>query len=173
MGEPELVRFKSRRRARRPRYVEHAEVFAGADGTGEVTGLKPLTSDPGCVKVYVDRVQVARVAAEDVAELGLAKGAAWTGALAGRRLVEAKLRRDGVSAEIIRAVLDEAFGERDQREDAMELARRQAGTLVRLDRVVAERRLIGRLARRGFDAEVVRECARRALDEAMEGEACD
>lgn len=247
MGEPELVRFKGGkgRRPKKPRYVEHAELFDGADGSGEVTGLKAMTSDAGCIKVYVDRVQVARISALDVEGLGLRKGEAWTSGLAGRvreassayeaeragvrmlanrsrsramierglrqrghapegiragierlgargylddetyaagvvrselgrkpagkRLIEAKLRRDGVEASVIARVLVEAFAERDERDDALELARRQARTLVRLEREVAERRLVGRLARRGFDAGVARSCARLALDECAHG----
>ncbi|MFG0306794.1 MAG: regulatory protein RecX [Phycisphaerales bacterium JB040] len=244
MGEPELVRFKGKKGPKRPRYVEHADAFDGADGTGSVTGLKALSADAGCVKVYVDRVQVARVSALEVDRLGLARGVAWTGELArrvrqasalyeaeragirmlagrarsaalierglrrrghdahaipaaidrlrdrgfvddeayaagvarselgrkpaGRRLLEARLRRDGVDGAIIGRVLAEAFADRDERDDAMRLARRQAPALSRHEPEVAERRLVARLARRGFDAETARACARAALLEAGE-----
>lgn len=227
---------------KKPPYVTHADVFDEADGSGVVTNLKAMASDPSRVKVYVDRVKVCRVSAEDCVGLGLSKGVAWTAELAravlvasaaheaersgihmlanrgrsarlierglrqrghsaegiraglerlrgkgyvndeayaaqvvrselrqkpaGRRLVEMKLRRAGVSEDITREAVAEGFAGRSEREDALELARRQAGSLTRHEPEVALRRLVGRLARRGFGGGVSYEAARAALDEA-------
>jgi len=76
---------------------------------------------------------------------------------AGRRLLESKLRAKGVSDEITRRVIDEALDERDPYEDAMKIAARSARAMSdSLEREKKFRRLTGKLARRGFDADVVR-----------------
>lgn len=227
---------------RKPLYVLHAEVFDEADGSGAVTNLKAMASDPSRVKVYVDRVKVCRVSAEDCVHLGLSKGVEWTRELAegvqaasaaheaersginmlanrgrseklierglrqrghtaegiragidrlrakgyvndeayaaqvvrselrqkpaGKRLLEMKLRHAGISDDVTREAVSEGFEGRSEREDALELARKQARTLIRHEPEVALRRLVGRLARRGFGGGISYEVARKALDEA-------
>jgi len=230
------------KKPKKPLYVLHAEVFDDADGSGVVTNLKAMASDPSRVKVYVDRVKVCRVSAEDCVALGLAEGVEWTAELArgvleasaaheaersgihmlanrgrserlierglrqrghttegiraglerlrvkgyvndgayaaevvrselrqkpaGKRLLEMKLRQAGISDDITREAVAEGFEGRSEREDALELARKQARTLTRHEPEVALRRLVGRLARRGFGGGVSYEVARTALDEA-------
>jgi regulatory protein len=83
---------------------------------------------------------------------------------AGRRLLEAKLRAKGVSSEITDRVIAEALEERDVYSDALVVAERGARSLPQsLEHLKKVRRLSGRLARRGFDAEVVR----RVVDEVL------
>ena len=83
---------------------------------------------------------------------------------AGRRLLESKLRAKGVSDEITRRVIDEALDERDPYEDAMKIAVRAARAMSNtLEREKKYRRLTGKLARRGFDADIVR----RVVDEVL------
>lgn len=85
---------------------------------------------------------------------------------AGRRLLESKLRAKGVSDEITRRVIDEALEERDPYEDAMKIAVRAARAMSdTLEQEKKYRRLTGKLARRGFDADVVRRVVREVLDD--------
>ncbi len=86
---------------------------------------------------------------------------------AGRRLLEAKLRAKGVSGDITDLVISEALGERDMYADALKIAISGARTMPdSLERIKKVRRLSGRLARRGFEADIVR----RAVDEALGGQ---
>lgn len=76
---------------------------------------------------------------------------------AGRRLLSGKLREKGIEQSIIDPVLDEALEDRDIIEDARRLARQAARSIS--DRHAPEvrlRRISGRLARRGFDFDVIR-----------------
>lgn len=83
---------------------------------------------------------------------------------AGRRLLEAKLRAQGVRGEDARGAIDRALEGRDELADARRVAEgafraARAGS----DVEVLRRRVSGRLARRGFSGETVR----RAVDEAV------
>ncbi|HCT45618.1 MAG TPA: hypothetical protein DF699_10440, partial [Phycisphaerales bacterium] len=81
---------------------------------------------------------------------------------AGRRLLSGKLREKGIEQSIIDLVLDEALEERDPLADARKLAQQAARSIS--DRHAPEvrvRRITGRLARRGFDFDVIR----RVVDE--------
>lgn len=99
-------------------------------------------------------------------ELGLLDDAQYAGMKArsiirskpaGRRFIEAKLRQKGIDQTIIQKTLDEELQDQDPLEDALKLARRYARSLSRNpDPEVRKRRLIGRLARRGFDHDIVR-----------------
>jgi len=81
---------------------------------------------------------------------------------AGRRLLAGKLREKGIEQAIIDRVLDEALEDRDTLEDARKLAQQAARSISdRHDTEVRKRRITGRLARRGFDFDVIR----RAVDE--------
>ena len=81
---------------------------------------------------------------------------------AGRRFIEAKLRLKGIDREIITETLDEQLQDSDPYEDALKLAQRFNRSITStLEPEVRKRRLVGRLARRGFDHDVVR----RVVDE--------
>jgi len=76
---------------------------------------------------------------------------------AGRRFIEAKLRTKGIDRQIITETLDEQLENRDPYEDALKLAERMSRSLTQtLEPEVRKRRLAGRLARRGFEFDVVR-----------------
>ncbi len=76
---------------------------------------------------------------------------------AGRRFIEAKLSAKGIDRQIIAETLDEQLDGADPYADALKLAERYSRSLTRtLEPEVRRRRLAGRLARRGFDFDVVR-----------------
>jgi regulatory protein len=76
---------------------------------------------------------------------------------AGRRLLEGKLREKGIEGGIVSMVLDEALEERDVVADARKLAQSAARSISdRHEPEVRIRRITGRLARRGFDFDVIR-----------------
>lgn len=83
---------------------------------------------------------------------------------AGRRLIEAKLRQRGVAPETIERAASEVLEPRDQRADALALARKRLASMPdSLDERAKSRRLYALLARRGFPPEVCSECVREAL----------
>ena len=76
---------------------------------------------------------------------------------AGRRLLSGKLREKGIDDSTIQLVLDELLEDRDTFEDARKLARQAARSISdRHTPEVRTRRITGRLARRGFDFDVIR-----------------
>ena len=76
---------------------------------------------------------------------------------AGRRLLTGKLREKGVDQAIVQRVLDEMLEERDTLADARKLAEQAARSISdRHESEVRRRRITGRLARRGFDFDVIR-----------------
>jgi len=76
---------------------------------------------------------------------------------AGRRLLTGKLREKGVDQAIVQRVLDEMLEERDTLADARKLAEQAARSISdRHETEVRRRRITGRLARRGFDFDVIR-----------------
>ncbi|MHA7812725.1 MAG: regulatory protein RecX [Phycisphaerales bacterium] len=76
---------------------------------------------------------------------------------AGRRLLTGKLREKGVDQSIVQRVLDEMLEERDTLADARKLAEQAARSISdRHETEVRRRRITGRLARRGFDFDVIR-----------------
>ena len=76
---------------------------------------------------------------------------------AGRRFIEAKLRTKGIDRQIIAETLDEQLQDANPYDDALALAERFTRSQTRtLEPEVRNRRLAGRLARRGFDYDVVR-----------------
>jgi regulatory protein len=81
--------------------------------------------------------------------------------MAGRRSVERALAAKGVAPETTRAILAEAPEREEER--ALELATSRAGRLRGVDPRKAFARLSSLLVRRGYDAEVARRAARRAL----------
>lgn len=76
---------------------------------------------------------------------------------AGRRLLAGKLRDKGIEQDLIDRVLDEALEDRDTLADARKLAQQAARSISeRHPSEVRVRRITGRLARRGFDFDVIR-----------------
>jgi len=76
---------------------------------------------------------------------------------AGRRYIESKLRAKGLGRPEIEAALDEALEGVDLHDGALRLGERAAATMPRsLDHAAKVRRLSGRLARRGFEPDLVR-----------------
>lgn len=74
----------------------------------------------------------------------------------GRRRAFLELMKAGVGGETAREAVEEVYSEADSLGIARELARKQAPRLLKLDRAVARRRLIGMLQRRGFEYEAIR-----------------
>ncbi len=76
---------------------------------------------------------------------------------AGRRLLAGKLREKGIDQATTDLVLDEMLEDRDTIADARKLAQQAARSISdRYERAVRIRRISGRLARRGFDFDVIR-----------------
>ncbi|GJM19731.1 MAG: hypothetical protein DHS20C14_19440 [Phycisphaeraceae bacterium] len=94
---------------------------------------------------YIDDAAVARHAAASI----VARQPA------GKRLVEAKLRARGVCQSDAQAAAAEALEGHDPKADATALARKHLRAMSpTLERDVVRRRIVGRLARRGFDTNV-------------------
>ena len=72
----------------------------------------------------------------------------------GKRAISFDLSRKGVDKETVEAVL-ESYTEDDEREAALELARKKFRSLSRVDEDKQRSRLAGFLARRGFGANIV------------------
>lgn len=93
---------------------------------------------------------------------------------AGRAYIAARLRRRGIPDDTARAAIDEALSRRDADADALRVARARAKTFPpSLERTAATRRLIGALARRGFDPDTARQAVETVLADAAAGEAGD
>jgi regulatory protein len=74
----------------------------------------------------------------------------------GRRRAAVELIKKGVTGDTLRRALDDVYDTHDSLAVARELARKKAPSLLKLDPVVARRRLAGMLLRRGFEYDVVR-----------------
>jgi len=74
----------------------------------------------------------------------------------GRRRAMVELRRAGVSGTVAERAVHDVYASRDSTAVARELAEKQAARLRKLDPVVARRRLVGMLQRRGFDYESIK-----------------
>ena len=84
--------------------------------------------------------------------------------VSGPRYIEAKLRAKGIDTDQARHAASEALEGVDQTQAATELAERWAASLpASLEPEARKRRLIGRLARRGFDHDTVRKAVETAL----------
>lgn len=84
-----------------------------------------------------------------------------------RRAISQKLVSAGVAPELVEAALD-SYEDENEREVALELARKRASSSVGLERDVRFRRLAGFLARRGFPSGVVVSVTREVLDQEPE-----
>lgn len=117
---------------------------------------------------------IANRAADDALRAGLIDERAYAEAVirsathsrpAGRRLLESKLMARGIGMETAREAAADAVRDRDAFADALALAKSKRRTLpAGLDARAGARRLVGLLARRGFDAGVAFRAAREALD---------
>jgi regulatory protein len=74
----------------------------------------------------------------------------------GRRRAYVELMRSGVEGAVARRALDDVYEQHDSMGVARELAMKQCDRLLKLDPVVARRRLVGMLQRRGFDYDSIR-----------------
>jgi regulatory protein len=82
-----------------------------------------------------------------------------------RRALSAELRAKGVEPEVAAEAV-EAVGDDDEREAARRLVDRKVGAMRRLDRATATRRLMGMLARKGYNGGLAAAVVREALDSA-------
>ena len=82
-----------------------------------------------------------------------------------RRALSAELRAKGVDDDVAAEAV-EAVGDDDERETARRLVERKLGGVRRLDRVTATRRLMGMLARKGYNGGLAAAVVREALDRA-------
>ena len=80
-----------------------------------------------------------------------------------RRALSAELRAKGVEPEVAAEAV-EAVDDDDERETARRLVDRKIGGMRRLDRATATRRLIGMLARKGYNGGLAAAVVRAALD---------
>jgi regulatory protein len=82
-----------------------------------------------------------------------------------RRALSAELRAKGVEPEVAAEAV-EAVDDDDERETARRLVDRKIGGMRRLDRATATRRLMGMLARKGYNGGLAAAVVRAALDDA-------
>src|SRR5688500_10685837 len=80
-----------------------------------------------------------------------------------RRALSAELRAKGVDADVAAEAV-EAVDDDDERETARRLIDRKVGAMRRLDRATATRRLMGMLARKGYNGGLAAAVVREALD---------
>lgn len=85
----------------------------------------------------------------------------------GRQALAAELRRRHIATDVIEDALGE-LGDDEEQERVTELARDRARRLEGLERTVAERRLSGFLARKGYGSSLVRHAVQAALDDAYD-----
>lgn len=71
-----------------------------------------------------------------------------------RKMLQQELMQKGIDRELIREALEET--EFDELGDALELARKKAGSMSALDQATRHRRLSGFLGRRGYGYDVIR-----------------
>ncbi|HED53948.1 MAG TPA: RecX family transcriptional regulator [Phycisphaerales bacterium] len=88
-----------------------------------------------------------------------------SGSRLGRRGIEYKLRRKGLSSALSREVSARALEHADTAEMAAELARKRIGRMAGLESHVIQRRLFGFLIRRGFSVDDARRAVESAMDE--------
>ena len=74
----------------------------------------------------------------------------------GRRRAFMELLKSGVKGEVADQALDDVYGKHDSTAVARQLAKKQLPRLKKLDPLVARRRLVGMLQRRGFDYDSIR-----------------
>ncbi len=102
---------------------------------------------------YLDDARFARARAESAAKVKHH----------GRRRAMVELTRRGIPRDVADAALGAVFTKESSLAGATELAEKQAPRLKRLDPLVARRRLVGMLQRRGFDYDAVKPVVDRVL----------
>lgn len=88
----------------------------------------------------------------------------------GRRRAYVELIKSGVEGETARRALEDVYESHDSTRVARELAMKQRERLIKLDPIVARRRLIGMLQRRGFEYESIRPVIDEVLGDAQDEE---
>ena len=88
----------------------------------------------------------------------------------GSRKLAQELRRKGIETEIIDEVLGEFAATLDSEERAIGLLGKQAWRYRGLERDKAKRRMLGFLARRGYDAQMARSAVDKVWQELQESE---
>lgn len=81
----------------------------------------------------------------------------------GRKRAMAELLKSGVKGDVAQKALDDVYEAADSLAMVRQLAQKKAPSLRKLDPVVARRRLVGMLQRRGFDYEAVKAVVDEAL----------
>jgi len=89
-----------------------------------------------------------------------------------RRALSAELRAKGVDADVAAEAV-EAVDDEDERAAARRLVERRAGAMRRLDRATATRRLIGMLARKGYNGGLAAAVVREVLDDLGSSDGAD
>ena len=89
-----------------------------------------------------------------------------------RRALKAELRAKGVDGEVAEEAVA-LVDDQDEWEAARRLVQRRLPSLRRVDRVTAERRLVGMLARKGYGSGLAGWVVREALDEDRSGQDAD
>jgi len=88
----------------------------------------------------------------------------------GRRRAYVALIESGVEGEVARRALDEVYEQHDSIGVARQLAVKQRERLLKLEPMVARRRLVGMLQRRGFDYDSIRPVVDEVLGDAQDDE---
>jgi regulatory protein len=81
----------------------------------------------------------------------------------GRRALRAELRAKGIESEVAAEAVEQVDDD-DERTAARTLVQRRMGSMTRLDRATATRRLLGLLARKGYSGGMAAAIIREALD---------
>jgi len=84
----------------------------------------------------------------------------------GRERAMAELLKSGIADGVARQALDDVYDTADSTAIARQLVRKKAPALRKLDPVVARRRLVGMLQRRGFEYEAIKPIVDEALGDA-------
>jgi regulatory protein len=145
--------------------------------------LRALTGAPKTRQQLADLLtqrgvpeEAAETVLERFTEVGLIDDAAYARAWVSsrqagrglaRRALSAELRAKGVDAEVAAEAV-EAVDDDDEREAARRLVARKVGAMRRLDRTTATRRLMGMLARKGYNGGLAAAVIREALDGAAD-----
>jgi len=83
----------------------------------------------------------------------------------GKRRAKIELMKAGVDSSTAETALDDVYDRHDSIAVARELARKQAGRLLKLEPAVARRRLVGMLQRRGFEYDAIKPVVDEVLGE--------
>lgn len=116
---------------------------------------------PDLVEVAIERLERAGFLNDEAYARSVARTKA-VGQGHSKRRVQQELFRRGVPREVADAAIEETFSEEGVDEDALveQAARRKLRSLGGLEPAVAQRRLYGFLARRGYDSDAIRRVMR-------------